>query len=67
MLVIKRSCVVCSKQLVVRVPKEGYDQWINGLSIQKAMPHVSDSDREVLLSGICSECFDKIFAEERYE
>jgi hypothetical protein len=32
--------------------------------IQNALPNISDNDRELLLSGICGECFDKIFEEE---
>lgn len=63
MLNIKRKCAVCGKEREIKVPKEGYERWKAGLYIQEALPTLSDDDREFLMSDICSECFDNLFAE----
>ena len=33
----------------------------NGALIQDAMPYLSADDRELLISGTCGACFDKMF------
>ena len=39
-----------------------YD-WLSGtLPIQDALYYLSQNERELLLSGTCGDCFDKIFA-----
>ena len=63
MLSINRKCVVCGKEREIKVPKEDYERWKAGLFIQEAMPTVSAEDREFLMSDVCSECFDNLFAE----
>lgn len=63
MLNITRTCVICGRQKVIQVPKDGYERWKDGLHIQEALPTVSADDREFLMSDICSECFDNLFAE----
>jgi hypothetical protein len=40
-----------------------YD-WMSGTLIQVAMPHLSDDDREFVVSGTHPECWDKIFPPE---
>lgn len=55
-------CYVCGKTGVVEnVPAEGYDQWKRGAFIQDALPTLTAGDREQLLTGTHSECFDKLF------
>ena len=57
------TCRSCGKQHVVRVSVDGFAKWKNGMNIQEALPKVSASDRELLISGICPTCWDKMFAE----
>ena len=38
-------------------------RWRDGVSIQKAMPHVDAEDREFLISGITPEEWDKYFGQ----
>ena len=48
--------------------KQAYNRWINGQLIQNVFPELSANDREMLISGHCSKCwqelFDKGFEEE---
>jgi hypothetical protein len=39
----------------------GYIAWHNGVLIQDAMPELSASERELLISGTCGKCFDELF------
>jgi hypothetical protein len=41
-----------------------YTAWMEGLSIQKAMPELSDEDREFILTGLLEEEWDVIMSEE---
>lgn len=43
---------------------KGYEKWIAGELIQRAMPFLSASDREILMTGIGPESWDKMFKEE---
>ena len=62
--VVEVTCIVCGSQHIVKVPKIGYMLWkTRGISIQNAMPQLSDDERELLLSNICPRCFDAAFSE----
>ena len=40
-----------------------YD-WVNGASIQDAMPHMPPEDREFLMTGITAKEWDSMFSDE---
>ena len=64
MLELSITCRRCGKVKVIKVQKKGYEAWLSGrVAIQHAMPEVSADDREMLMSQICGECFDEMFAE----
>jgi hypothetical protein len=48
-------------------PKDLSDWKSEKKYIQDAMPYLSDSEREILISKTCGECFDKIFPQENTE
>jgi hypothetical protein len=54
---ISTSCPFCGVKNLVRVPQEQYDNWNSGMLIQNAMPNMSADDRELLMTGICNDCF----------
>lgn len=56
-------CPFCTKVYEVEVPTKGYMRWREGALIQKAMPTLSPSVRECLISGICAACQKKVFGE----
>jgi hypothetical protein len=60
-IVIATSCPICGAEHFVKVPEEAYEAWQNGALIQNAFPFLSAEEREWLISGICSECFDRMF------
>lgn len=65
---VQRACIECGKVKVFKLDAFRYDMWKLGhISIQRAFPELSADDRELLLSGFCGECYDKIFAEDEDE
>ena len=55
------ECPFCRKEVEVEVPLEGFLAWRQGETVQKAFPDAHASIRELLISGICPACQDKIF------
>lgn len=58
------TCDVCKIEKPVHCTDEHYQRWRDGELIQRAMPDVPAGERELLVSGVCGECFDKLFGEE---
>lgn len=54
-------CRCCGKTVVYNVTEDAYNAYMNGAHVQDAFPEVSPGDREVLISGLCEDCWDKIF------
>ena len=48
----------------MQVHVEDVTAWENGELIQNAMPYLSADEREVLISGTCGPCFDRMFGGE---
>lgn len=57
-IILSRTCSLCNKQHSIEVSKEAYDNWNNGMNIQNAFPNLSIDERELIITGFCSECFD---------
>ena len=57
-------CKQC--QSIYHVPYNAQDwvDWKSGKLIQMAMPYLSDTERELLISGLCGWCFDDLFPPE---
>lgn len=64
MPVIKtKTCVVCGKDGEVEVTDaELLAYQTQPGFVQKVLPRLSDGEREMLISGTHSECFDTLFA-----
>jgi len=59
---IKCKCYSCRKSFVVKCHRDDYDTWKTGEKlIQEALFYLSAGDRELLLSGICNDCWEKLF------
>ena len=63
MMSIMADCVFCGQYHEVKVSINGYFAWKEGACIQSAMPEVSATDREFLISGICPVCQKTVFRE----
>lgn len=55
------ECKSCKKEYKLEVTKQQLEMRKAGMHIQDAFPHLSANDRELLMSGICGNCFDKMF------
>lgn len=58
-IIYTAPCRVTGKNYTVTVPMDGFIQWQNGELIQRAMPNVSDEDREFLISHTSPEGWDQ--------
>lgn len=63
-MIVRRACPMCGRTHSVTVNMEEYNKWARGMAyIQEAMPHLSDTEREQILSGLCPTCQNKVFEE----
>lgn len=60
-------CNVCKHSITFPVDRDGYERFINGMHIQRALPDVSPGLRELMLSGICPKCWDRLFKDDYSE
>lgn len=61
MITVECVCPFCGEEYSVAVPLMGYLSWEHGMPIQTALPNVSATIRECLISNICSDCQEKYF------
>ena len=54
------TCRKCGKTIEFPTFREDWERFEKGEGIQYVMPYVSPEYRELLLSGICPECWDEI-------
>ena len=64
---IVNNCVFCGKEHSVMVEETEFLNWQAGELIQKAMPNLTATEREQLISGICPTCQAKIFGGDNEE
>lgn len=58
---ITRVCIKCMKKKVFNLNATAVKAWQSGSFIQDVFPFMSAGDREMLISSICSQCFDDMF------
>ncbi len=61
---LKVTCHMCRTVHQLDLPKEDVDRWLKGELIQVAMPYLEAEVRELLISGTCGDCFDKMFPDD---
>lgn len=59
-----KTCCVCDKFDVLTLNRSAVESWQSGEYVQVAFPDMSADDRELLISGTHSECWDKLFPRE---
>ena len=57
-----KTCPCCEDVNSITVDKEAFDKWQGGEMIQNAFPEMSTGQREILKTGICSPCWEGMFA-----
>lgn len=66
-ILVGARCPVCGKMNQVEVYKADFEAWQNGELIQRAMPYLSANEREIIQTGTCAKCWDKLFGEPEEE
>lgn len=54
-------CPFCGKINHVTLTESQWHRWNFGELIQNVAPELSPAERELLISGICNECWNKTF------
>ena len=59
------ACHTCGRVSKLSIDREGFESWTHGESlIQDAFPYLSADERELLISQICGDCWDRMFRDE---
>lgn len=66
-MTIDTICPFCGQLHDVRVNREGYLKYLGGELIQRALPELTTTEKEQLISGLCPECQEKFFDADFYE
>jgi len=61
---IASVCPKCKKVSYIEVKSKDILWWKNGAMVQTAFSYLSADQREMLLSGLCTECWNKLFKED---
>ena len=64
---IEVCCPLCGHVSVVKVNAPDYIDWQNGNLAQSCFSYLTPSEREILISGLCSECQDDVFGSDENE
>ena len=59
---LEQVCPYCQEPQSVVVSADGLRRWREGELIQRALPELSADERELLLTGICAECWEQVVA-----
>jgi predicted RNA-binding Zn-ribbon protein involved in translation (DUF1610 family) len=60
-ITVQMRCPFCGEEHAVEVNLHEYERWESGELIQNAMPNLSATEREQLISGLCPQCQAKMF------
>lgn len=59
------KCVYCQLEHIVLANKSDVFEWLAGTKyIQEALPYLSASDRELMISNTCDTCWKAMYGEE---
>ena len=65
MIVITTTCPFCGKLTEIEVDEKTFARYQAGeVLIQDAFPELNASERELLITGMCFDCQDRVFNDE---
>ena len=56
------TCPLCGAERKLVLDYVSYERWADGESVQDAFPYLDANEREGLITGICPDCWDKMFS-----
>lgn len=59
---VKLSCPLCGAEHTVTASKKRLLRWAEGELAQRALPDLSDNQREQLITGFCPKCIEATYA-----
>lgn len=59
---IQATCNMCKTDHYFEATEHQLDRYRSGEHIQDVFPNLSAGERELLISGVCGTCFDKLFS-----
>ena len=62
--IVTTVCPFCNEEHDVLVNEQDYLAWQRGSLAQDIFDYLSASEREMLISGICPDCWDGMFSDE---
>ena len=63
-VIVVTQCPFCGRANEIAVNEADYWDWDDGMLAQDAFPYLSANEREMLISGICPTCWEKMFGKE---
>lgn len=63
-ITIEARCPFCGHVSIIGVNEKDYIAWYCGELAQNCFPYLDDSEREILISGICLKCQDDVFGSD---
>jgi len=61
------TCPICNKTTPVFVDEKDYFDWKDGALAQNVFWYLDANEREMLISGICPECWENMFGSSEDE
>jgi len=58
------TCSNCGKRVFIKVFPEDLTKFQNGALVQEAFPYLEPEKRELILTGLCPDCWDQNFDED---
>lgn len=59
---VKIGCQYCNNEYILNISEDQYNKLQEGKElIQNIIPEVNPGIREILISGLCPECWNKVF------
>ena len=59
--IVNRTCPFCGRISRIELDTEKLDRWDSGENLQDVFPDMDLNTREILISGIDPECWDRLF------
>lgn len=60
-VILRPVCPICGKRFKIRVKWEDFQRWKQGELIQICFPDLKPEERELLISGVCPDCWNDTF------